>query len=91
MSNVKLPNGMELVFAPGCFDNFEGTQEELDELIKEITDKFASGEALEEARALSPEELLESLTEEEVDSLIRQLESDVSEELITSVTGRRLQ
>ena len=50
MSNEKeLPNGMKLVFAPGCFDNFEGTQEELDELIKEIEAAFTSGEAFEEA------------------------------------------
>jgi hypothetical protein len=90
MSNVKLPNGMELVFAPGCFDNFEGTQEELDELIKEITDKFASGEALEEARALSPEELLESLTEEEIELLISELGGEGLEDR-TSTPGRNLQ
>ena len=27
-------------FAPGCFDDFEGTQEELDEAIKQITAMF---------------------------------------------------
>jgi hypothetical protein len=81
---------MELVFAPGCFDNFEGTQEELDELIKEITDKFASGDALEEARALSPEELLESLTEEEIELLISELGGE-SLENGTSKPGRNLQ
>ena len=90
MSNVKLPNGMELVFAPGCFDNFEGTQEELDELVKEITDKFASGEALEEARALSPEELLESLTEEEIELLISELGGEGLEDG-PSKPGRTLQ
>lgn len=35
----------KLVFAPGCFDNFEGTQEELEELIAEIQRMFESGEA----------------------------------------------
>ena len=90
MSNVKLPNGMELVFAPGCFDDFEGTQEELDELIKEITDKFASGEALEEARALSPEELLETLTEEEIELLISELGGEGLEDG-PSKPGRTLQ
>ena len=30
MTDKKPP---EIVFAPGCFDNFEGTQEELQELI----------------------------------------------------------
>ena len=29
-------NPLKIEFAPGCFDNFEGTQEELDALIKEI-------------------------------------------------------
>ena len=30
----------KISFAPGCFDNFEGTQEELDEVINEITKVF---------------------------------------------------
>jgi hypothetical protein len=28
---------IKVTFSPGCFDNFEGTQEELDELVKSIT------------------------------------------------------
>lgn len=28
---------IKVTFAPGCFDDFEGTQEELDEFIAEIT------------------------------------------------------
>lgn len=65
MSNEKeLPNGMKLVFAPGCFDNFDGTQEELDALIKEIEDSFISGEAFEQATPfdeLADDELAELL------------------------------
>jgi hypothetical protein len=38
---------LKIEFAPGCFDDFEGTQEELDELIKEITRMAESGELLE--------------------------------------------
>ncbi len=69
MSNsIKLPNGMELVFAPGCFDSFEGTQEELDEFVKEITESFVNGDALE--KAISLEDLVESLTPEEVEEMI---------------------
>lgn len=68
--NIKLPNGMELVFAPGCFDNFEGTQEELDELVKEITESFVSGEALTEARSIA------DLTEEEIEEILEQLGDD---------------
>lgn len=30
-------------FAPGCFDDFEGTQEELNELIADLKNMVASG------------------------------------------------
>lgn len=42
----------KIEFAPGCFDNFEGTQEELDEMIKEIQSMFA-GKTREEIEAMS--------------------------------------
>lgn len=47
---------LNLVFAPGCFDDFDGTQEELDALIQEIYDTFNKGDWLEEAETLDPEE-----------------------------------
>lgn len=50
---------LEIVFAPGCFDGFEGTQEELDELIAEIHRKFESGEAFDEAVPLTEEGSIE--------------------------------
>lgn len=66
---------LEIVFAPGCFDNFEGTQEELDELIAEIKQMVESGELDEKSRLLTekdfdelPEEVqkhLESFFEED--------------------------
>lgn len=40
---------MKIVFAEGCFDDFDGTQEELDELVKQLTDMAASGELLDKA------------------------------------------
>lgn len=46
----------KLVFAPGCFDNFEGTQEELQELIAEIQRMFDSGEAQMQAVPIDEEE-----------------------------------
>jgi len=48
---------MKLVFAPGCFDNFEGTQEELDALMKEIEEGFVNGTFFEKARPLSEEDI----------------------------------
>lgn len=40
---------MEIKFAKGSFSEFEGTQEELDQLIKEITDMAESGQLLEQS------------------------------------------
>jgi hypothetical protein len=53
---------MELEFAPGCFDDFEGTQEELDQLVAAITAAFKSGEFARESRELTDEEF-EGLSE----------------------------
>ncbi len=43
---------VEIVFAPGCFDHFEGSQEELDELVASIQQMVESGEILEKARPI---------------------------------------
>lgn len=48
---------MEIKFAPGCFDNFEGTQEELNELMAEITRLVESGEIFERSVPLDFDEL----------------------------------
>ena len=47
---------LKVTFAPGCFDKFEGTQEELDAFIKEIEEAVISGELLEESQELSDED-----------------------------------
>jgi hypothetical protein len=44
---------IKIEFAPGAFDNFDGTQEELDELITEITRMAESGELVENSRAIN--------------------------------------
>jgi len=43
---------LKIEFAPGCFDTFEGTQEELDEFVAEISRLFKSGEAQKIARPI---------------------------------------
>jgi Ser-tRNA(Ala) deacylase AlaX len=43
-------------FAPGCFDNFEGTQEELDELMAEIMKMVEDGTMIENSHELSEED-----------------------------------
>jgi hypothetical protein len=50
------------VFAPGCFDSFEGTQEELDELMAEIGRLITTGELFEQATPLD----LDEMTDEEL-------------------------
>jgi hypothetical protein len=57
----------KIEFAPGCFDDFEGTQEELDGLMAEIMAGLADGSFLEESRSIDdvdelPEEVLEKLS-----------------------------
>jgi hypothetical protein len=44
---------IKIEFAPGCFDDFDGTQEELDGLIAEITRMAESGEMLENSRPIN--------------------------------------
>lgn len=72
---------LTIEFAPGCFDSFEGTQEELDEMIAEIKRMFASGEAQALARPLDLDdldeqdlELLERLSEQEENAKGRTLQ-----------------
>ena len=57
--------GMKIEFAPGCFDSFEGTQEELDDLVKEIYRMFESGEAQSKARPLD----IDDLDEEDIEMI----------------------
>jgi hypothetical protein len=51
---------LKVVFAPGAFDTFDGSQEELDALVAEITETFANMSA-EELAAQSHEIDLEQL------------------------------
>jgi hypothetical protein len=66
---------MQLEFAPGCFDDFEGTQEELDELVEHIKQAFCSGKFAEESRPLTDEEF-ESLSKTTQLKLLGMLDAD---------------
>lgn len=54
---------LKIVFAPGCFDNFEGTQEELDALIADLKQLAESGDIHKYAMPAEdvPPEVLEKL------------------------------
>ena len=54
---------VKVVFAPGCFDNFEGTQEELDAMLREIQSMADSGELFENAREVDYDQLCEEDSE----------------------------
>lgn len=72
---------LKVEFAPGCFDGFEGTQEELDELIAEIHRMVDSGEIHEKARPID----FEDPTDEDLEVLEHFLEAEAKAE------GRKLQ
>lgn len=59
----------KIVFMPGCFDSFDGTQEELDEMIAEITRMAESGELLENSRTVS----LDDIEDQEIVSQLNAL------------------
>lgn len=61
--DLKKPHIVE--FAPGCFDSFEGTQEELDELIAEIHRLADTGELFEKSIEVDFDEL----SDEDLDTL----------------------
>ena len=83
MTEEKKP--LKIEFAPGCFDNFDGTQEELDEFMAMLEKKLTSMTAEElkaEAREID-EEYLEELFEtdpEAAEKLVNILLSDPGED-----------
>jgi hypothetical protein len=86
MTDEKKP--LKIEFAPGCFDGFEGTQEELDELIAEITQAVTSGEIMEMSNELTDEDFAD-LPEEVQLQLLQALDTiDDTDEIET--TNRRL-
>lgn len=72
---------LKIEFAPGCFDSFDGTQEELDELISHIKEMFASGEAQAKARPID----FDDLSEEDLELLEKFSEQE------SNANGRTLQ
>ena len=65
MTDKKEP--LKVVFEPGCFDHFDGTQEELDGLMAEIQDMFAN---------MTPEELKAQSRAIDINELAEALDSD---------------
>lgn len=72
---------LKIEFAPGCFDDFDGTQEELDQLINEIKQAFADGSIHEHTRQLTEEDF-DELPEEAQKQLARLLLDPEDQHLI---------
>jgi hypothetical protein len=47
---------LKVVFAPGCFDNFDGTEEELAAMLADIHQMAADGTLMDHATPIDPEE-----------------------------------
>jgi len=58
---------IKIEFAPGAFDQFDGTQQELDEFITELHRMAESGELEEHSLSLDDDEAWLELTKEEQD------------------------
>lgn len=76
MADKKTP---KVIFEPGCFDQFEGTQEELNELMAEIVRLAESGELEEHARPIDLDneediEILSHIAEAELQRAQRKLQ-----------------
>jgi hypothetical protein len=64
---------LKVIFDPGCFNSFEGTQAELDEFVKQIQEFAESGLLFENSVELTDEDI-EELDEETRQQIIRALE-----------------
>ncbi len=64
---------IKIVFQPGCFDNFDGSQEELDSLVKQIQDMIGDGSLFENSKILTEDDL-DDLPPEVLASIARDLE-----------------
>ena len=70
---------VKVVFAPGCFDNLDMTQEEMDEFVKMLEAKVADGSIFTDSRPLDPEnpedaEILDRIDREMVENANRTLQ-----------------
>ena len=47
---------LKIIFAPGCFDNFDGTEKELAAMLADIHAMAENGTLMDNATRLTPEE-----------------------------------
>lgn len=69
---------LKIVFNPGCFDDFTGTQEELDKMVAEINRMAETGELFENSTPLT-EESWDLLPEQDKARILAALDQDDEE------------
>jgi len=62
----------KIVFAPGCFDNLDVSQDELDEIVEMLTELAESGELEASSRVLTDEDI-EAMDDDEIELLFQAL------------------
>jgi len=67
---------IKIEFAPGCFDDFEGTQEELEEFQRLIREGFESGDFLEQSEELT-DDMFEELSPEDQQQILAALDDEI--------------
>ena len=67
---------MKVQFAPGCFDTFEGTQEELDELVKTLQN-MSMEEILDSSLPIDPD----NLDDDELDQILSSMNQSTNRSL----------
>ncbi len=74
------PKKITFEFAPGAFDSFDGTQEELDAFQREVMEMFAN---------MTPEEIQAHSTEVDMDYIEELMEEDpeAAEQLIRALSS----
>lgn len=67
---------IEVVFAPGCFDKFAGSQEELDELIQQIKEMALTGELFNQSSPVLYEDiqdLIDDTDPSEIEKIVNEM------------------
>lgn len=70
---------LKIEFVPGCFDNFDGTQEELDELVAMITEMVEDGSIIENSKPM---------TESDFDDLPPEIQESIARDLDLILNGQ---
>ena len=70
---------LKIVFAPGCFDNLDMSQEEMDDFVKMIQEKVTDGSIFTDSRQLDPtdpedQEILDRIDREMIANANRTLQ-----------------